>query len=259
MPTAAINGIDVYYEDTGTGFPVILTHGYTDSAALWNANVPALVAAGHRVITWDMLGHYRTTAPADLTRYTQDAVVEDLRALADHLGIERAVFGGHSLGGYTSMRLYEKHPRYVAALILSGTGPGYRNPEGLKTWTDRLAKRADALEARGLDTRLDARAERLGSVPDGVNVMHTVRGIANVARGVMANPPLVDPATFEVPVLALVGTGDEPFLNSTDYVAKRAPKGQKVVIEDAGHPCMFEQPAVWNAAVTEFLGSLSLS
>ena len=259
MPTASLNGIDVYYEDTGSGFPVVLTHGFSDSAALWNYNVPVLVEAGYRVVTWDMLGHFRTSAPESFQRYTQDAVVDDLRALVDHLGIERAVFGGHSLGGYTSMRFWEKYPGYVAALILSGTGPGYRNPEGLKWWTDNRLKVAASLESRGLETRLDARQERLGSVPDGVDVVHTARGIAWVSKGVMVNPPLVDPSKFDVPVLAIVGERDEAFLNSTDYVANKAPDGRKLIIADAGHPAMFDQPEVWNHTVVEFLDTLKLS
>lgn len=258
MSTAHLNGIDVYYEEAGSGFPVILTHGFGDSAALWADNVPALADAGYRVVTWDMLGHYRTSAPGDFERYTQDAVVEDLRALAGQLGIERAVFGGHSLGGYTSMRFWEKYPALVAGLILSGTGPGYRNPEGLKWWTDNRFKAAAALEAKGLDTVLDAREERLGRAPDGATVTHVARGVAWVAKGVMANPPLVDPSKFEVPVLAIVGDRDEAFLNSTDYIANRAPTARKVVLEDAGHPAMADQPQAWNAAVLDFLRSLPL-
>lgn len=259
MPTALLNGIELYYEDSGSGFPVVLTHGFADSAALWTGNVPALTGAGYRAVTWDMLGHFRTAAPPDLERYTQDAVVEDLKALVDHLGISRAVFGGHSLGGYTSMRFYEKYPAYVAALILSGTGPGYRNPAGLQSWTDNRLRVAESLEAKGLETRLDARSERLGSVPPGVDVTHTARGVAWVSRGVMVNPPLVDPKGFAVPVLALVGERDEPFLNSTDYVANRAPDGRKVIIPDAGHAAMFEQPATWNREVLAFLAGLALA
>jgi pimeloyl-ACP methyl ester carboxylesterase len=258
LPTAPLNGIDIYYEDSGSGFPIVLTHGFSDSAALWNHNVPALTGAGYRVITWDMLGHFRTSAPKEFERYTQDAVVDDLRALVDHLGVKRAVFGGHSLGGYTSMRFWEKYPSYVTTLILSGTGPGYRNPEGLKYWTDNRLKVAANLEAKGLDTKLDAKTERLGSVPEGVTVTHTARGVAWVSKGVMVNPPLVDPSKFDVPVLAIVGERDEAFLNSTDYVANRAPNGRKVIIADAGHPAMFDQPEVWNEHVLGFLKELEL-
>ncbi len=258
MPTATLNGIDIYYEDHGDGFPVVLTHGFGDSAALWALNVPVLTAAGYRVVTWDMLGHFRTAAPAEFERYTQDAVVEDLKALVDHLGIRRAVFGGHSLGGYTSMRFWQKHPEYVTALILSGTGPGYRNPEGLKWWTDNRLKVAQDLEARGPDTWLDAKAERIGRVPDDTPVRHLARGIAWVSKGVMVNPPLVDPAGMDMPVLAIVGDGDEPFLNSTDYVANKAKNARKVVVADAGHPAMADQPEQWNEAIMDFLGGIEL-
>jgi pimeloyl-ACP methyl ester carboxylesterase len=256
VATTKLNGIDIYHEDHGSGFPVVLTHGFADSAALWALNVPALTEAGYRVITWDMLGHYRTAAPEDFGRYTQEAVVDDLKALVDHLGIKKAVFGGHSLGGYTSMRFWEKYPEYVTGLILSGTGPGYRNPEGLKWWTDNRLRVAEELESRGLETWLDARAERLGRIPDETPVKHLARGVAWVSKGVMVNPPLVDPAKMDVPVLAIVGDRDEPFLNSTDYVANKAKNARKVVVTEARHPAMADQPEQWNRAVIEFLDSI---
>jgi len=256
VPTALLNGIQIYYEDRGDGFPIVLTHGFGDSAALWALNVPALTAAGYRIITWDMLGHYRTSAPDDFARYTQEGVVEDLKALVDHFGIRRAVFGGHSLGGYTSMRFWEKYPEYVTGLILSGTGPGYRNPEGLKWWTDNRLKVAAGLEAKGLETWLDAKEESLGRVPDGTVVKHLARGVAWVSKGVMVNPPLVDPSGMDVPVLAIVGERDEPFLNSTDYVANKARNARKVIVSDAGHPAMADQPEQWNRAVIDFLDSI---
>jgi pimeloyl-ACP methyl ester carboxylesterase len=59
-------------------------------------------------------------------------------------------------------------------------------------------------------------------------------------------------------VLAIVGERDEAFLNSTDYVANRAPNGRKVIIADAGHPAMFDQPEVWNEHVLGFLKELEL-
>jgi pimeloyl-ACP methyl ester carboxylesterase len=206
-----------------------------------------------------MLGHFRSAVPVDLGRYTQEAVIEDLRALVDHLDIPRAVFGGHSLGGYTSMRFWEKYPSYVAALIVSGTGPGYRNPEARRQWTEESLQRAVDLEAHGLDAKLDARAYGLGAAPADVPVVHTARGVAWIARGVMVEPPLVDPSKFDVPVLAIVGEQDAPFLNSTDYIANKAPDATKVVIRNAGHPAMFEQPDDWNAAVIEFLSAHTLN
>ena len=259
MPTAHLNGIEIYYQEHGSGYPVVLTHGLGDCAELWSPLAEAL-ADRYRVVSWDMRGHYRSEAPEDLSQYTQDVVIEDLRALCDHLGIDRAVHGGHSLGGYTALRFYQKYPERVAALILHAAGPGYRNPEGSQAWTDRLAKAAAKQEERfGRDARVSAKELRVGAPMLGEVAQHVVRGVANVERGVMAHPSFVDATAIQVPTLVIVGEHDKNYLASADYFAAKLPDGRKVVVEGAGHPAALERPEVVNAAVREFLDGLSLS
>jgi len=259
MPTARLNGIEIYYQEQGDGFPVVLTHGLGDCAELWSPLAGAL-ADRYRVVSWDMRGHYRSEAPEDLSQYTQDIVVEDLRALCDHLGIERAAQGGHSLGGYTALRFYEKYPERVAALILHGTGPGYRNPDGSQAWTDQLGKLAAWQESRfDRGARLPAKELRVGAPALGTVAEHLVRGVAGVERGVMAHPSFVDATAIRVPTLVIVGENDKNYLASADYFAAKLPGARKVVVQGAGHPAALERPEVVNAAVREFLDGLHLS
>ncbi len=259
MPTASLNGIEIYYEERGGGFPIVLTHGLGDCAELWSPLAEAL-AGGYRVVTWDMRGHYRTEAPEELSQYTQDLVVEDLRALCDHLGIERAVYGGHSLGGYTALRFYEAYPDRVAALVLHAAGPGYRNQDGSQAWTDRLARAAEKQEERfGRDARVAAKELRVGAPALGETAQHLVRGITGVERGVMAHPRFIDATTVRVPTLVIVGENDKNYLASAGYFEAKLPDGRQVVIEGAGHPATLEQPEAVNAAVREFLDGLELT
>ncbi len=258
MPTAKLNGIDIYYEEHGSGPAIILTHGLGDNAGLWTPLGEAL-AGSYRVIAWDMRGHYRSEAPEALADYTQDIVVEDLRALCDHLGLEKAVHGGHSLGGYTALRFHEKYPERVSALILHATGPGYRNPEGSQAWTDRLAGIADKQEARfGLDARVSAKELRTGAPQLGEISQHVVRGIVNVERGVMAHPSFTDATKVDVPALVIVGENDKAYTASSSYFKAKLANGKMIVIKDAGHPAALEQPEAVNAAVREFLDGLDL-
>jgi len=258
MPTARLNGIDIYYDEHGAGFPVVMTHGLGDCAELWTPLAQAL-ADRYRVVSWDMRGHYRSDAPADLALYTQDIVVEDLRALSDHLAIERAVYGGHSLGGYTALRFHEKYPERVAALLLHAAGPGYRNPEASQTWTDRLANAAAKQEERfGRDARVAAKELRVGAPALGEVAQHVVRGIASVERGVMAHPSFIDGTKIHVPTLVIVGENDKAYLASADYFESKVPNVRKVVIPGAGHPAALEQPDAVNKAAREFLDGLSL-
>ena len=259
MPTTHLNGIDIYYQEAGAGFPVVMTHGLGDVAELWSGLAEAL-SDKYRTVSWDMRGHFRSEAPDDLALYTQDIVVEDLRALCDHLGIERAVFGGHSLGGYTALRFYEKYPQRVPALILHGAGPGYRNAEGSQAWTDQLAKLAAWQESHfSRDDRRPAKELRVGAPALGDLAQHYVRGVANVERGVMAHPTFVDATTIRVPTLIIVGERDKNYLASADYFAAKLPNGRKVVVGDAGHPAVLDRPDIVHPAVREFLDGLLLS
>jgi pimeloyl-ACP methyl ester carboxylesterase len=259
MPTARLNGIEVYWQEQGAGFPVVLTHGLGDCADLWTPLAESL-ADGYRVVSWDMRGHFRSEAPDDIALYTQDIVVEDLRALCDHLGIERGVIGGHSLGGYTALRFHEKYPQRVAALVLHAAGPGYRNQEGSQAWTDTLAKLAARQESEfSRGERRSAKELRVGAPALGELAQHFVRGVANIERGVMAHPYFIDATKVGVPAIVIVGERDKNYLNSADYFAGKLPDGRKVVVPDAGHPAMLEQPAVVNEAVRDFLDGLRLS
>lgn len=258
MPTARLNGIEIYYQEQGAGFPVVMTHGLGDCAELW-APLGEALADRYRLVSWDMRGHYRSEAPADLSQYTQDIVVEDLRALCDHLGIQRAVFGGHSLGGYTALRFHQKYPERVVALLLHGAGPGYRNQEGSQAWTDQLARLADWQEKHtDGDGPHPAKALRVGAPALGEVAQHYRHGVQNVERGVMAHPSFIDATTIDVPTLVIVGENDKNYLASADYFAAKLPNGRKVVVENAGHPAALEQPAVVNKAVREFLDGLPL-
>ena len=169
------------------------------------------------------------------------------------------MFGGHSLGGYTALRFYEKYPDRVAALILHAAGPGYRNAEASQGWTGTLDKAATRQESEyGRDEQRLAKELRVGARPLGEIGRHYVRGIANVERGVMAHPSFTDATKISVPTLVIVGENDKGYLASADYFASKLPDGRKVVVADAGHPAMLEQPAVVNAAVREFLDGLAL-
>ncbi len=256
MPTVDLNGISLYYEKHGEGQDIVLVHGFGDSAALWQSQIDALKDS-FTLTAVDMRGHARSGAPPEIGLYTQDQVVEDLRAIMDAANINQAVIGGHSLGGYTSMRFYQRYPERVRALILSGTGPGYRKMDGAKGWTvenERVAKR---FVDQGLDSILDARAERIGRHGGNVPIYHLAGGLAYVRLGIMRMPPLVECTQITVPTLVLVGENDVSFRNSSEYMAAKIPKSEApVVIPEASHWCNFDNPEAWNTAVMQFLTNL---
>ncbi len=251
MPTINRDGVNIYYEDHGTGPAVLLSHGYSATTRMWAGQVEALKDR-YRVITWDMRGHGQSDSPDDPKAYSEAATVDDIAGILNHLGIDKAVIGGLSLGGYMSLAFNLAHPSMVRALMLFDTGPGYKNPVGREGWNVTAMKRAETFEAKGLDALG-------GSAEVRVSQHRSAQGLAHAARGMLAQ---FDSRIIEslehiaVPTLVLVGEKDQPFLGATDYMANKIPGCTKVMIPEAGHAANLDQPAAFNAAVEAFLASL---
>lgn len=255
------DGTRLAYEDSGGDGPVILlSHGFTITLRMWDPTAVALADAGWRVVTWDLRGHGATVTPDDPAASTLEAVVEDLVALLDHLGVDRAVLGGLSFGGYLSLATWCRHPERVSALVLADCGPGYRRAEARQAWNDMVATRADAIEAGGLDVlRGDPSAGSSDAVRAqvGLDRHQSAEALVRAVRGflvqhdglVMERLDRVD-----VPTLVIVGANDEPFLNGSEVMATKIPGAQLVVVTDAGHVANLDQPDAFNRTVVGFLG-----
>jgi 3-oxoadipate enol-lactonase len=141
MPYAAVNGQRIRFEDSGgDGPPVILSHGFLMDREMFAPQVEALVPE-FRVITWDERGFGETEFDGEPFTYWDSAA--DCLGLLDHLGIDRAVVGGMSQGGFLSMRAALTAPERVRALVLIDTQAGVEDPERLpayrqmqKTWLE---------------------------------------------------------------------------------------------------------------------------
>src|SRR4029453_6672830 len=107
-------GVRIYYEEHGTGEPLLLAYGIGGNAGMWQPNVAAL-AARHRLILWEPRGHARSDAPAHPTRVTFGHSVLDLH---DPLALDRPVVGGLALGGGIATRFVLKHPERASALVV---------------------------------------------------------------------------------------------------------------------------------------------
>lgn len=125
MPNALINGVTLYYEDMGGNLPaVILSHGFLMDHEMFAPQVAALQST-HRVITWDERGFGGTVAIDEFTYWDS---AKDVIGLMDYLGIDSAVIGGMSQGGFLSMRVALTAPERVLGLILLDTQAGLEEP-----------------------------------------------------------------------------------------------------------------------------------
>lgn len=125
MPTAAVNGINIHFTDSGGDGPaVVLSHGLLMDHSTFGRQVEALHGE-YRVITWDERGHGQTASPGPFTYWDS---ARDVLALLDHLGVHEAVLGGMSQGGFLSLRAALLDPSRVRALILIDTQAGLEDP-----------------------------------------------------------------------------------------------------------------------------------
>lgn len=244
-----LNGdVALYYESTGEGAPIFLSHGFGATSVMWRPQARAL-APDYRTVAWDMRGHGRSASPEDPAAYSLDATIEDLAALLDHCGAKRAVIGGHSLGGYVSLAFADRYPDRVTALLLVGTGPGFKRDEPRARWNANADRQADKLEERGLDGLPSDQSAWAGS-------HESAAGLARAARGMLAQE---DARVFEslgrvsVPTLVLVGSNDHAFLQAAEVMAGKIAGATSVMIEDAGHAANVDQPNAVNTAIREFL------
>jgi pimeloyl-ACP methyl ester carboxylesterase len=255
--------ISLSARDVGEGVPLVLLHAFPLSSAMWLAQREGL--AGHlRVITPDLRGFGGSILGSD--EPSIDAMADDVAELLDAKGIERAVIGGLSMGGYVAMGLCRRHPERVLGLVLAGTKAG-ADSETVRG--DRL-RQADRIAADdGVAVLVDELLPRLvgpTTFRQRALVYGRVRGL------VRATPPRAAawaqramaerPESFEVlramRVPALVVTGAEDGLATEEdarAMTEALPSAELRVIPQAGHLSAVEQPELFNQAVGEFVST----
>jgi len=247
------DGVGISYEVAGPvgATPVLLTHGFSSSSQMWDPNLPVL-AGDRQVITWDIRGHGLSDSPEDPARYSRALSVEDMAAVLDAVGANRAVVGGLSLGGYLSLAFHLAYRDRVTGLMLFDTGPGYRRDGPREEWNRRVERTASAFETRALDALSDS--------PEVARTSNrNPAGLARAARGIMAqhDSRVIDSlVTIAVPTLVVVGARDTPFLAAADYMTGKIPGAVRVVLDGAGHASNVDRPEAFNQAVVGFLEAL---
>jgi pimeloyl-ACP methyl ester carboxylesterase len=252
MPKINRDGVDIYYEVHGNGPPLLLTHGYSSTSAMWQGQIEAL-SRHHKLVLWDMRGHGQSDYPDERAAYSEALTVADMAALLDEVGAGRAIVGGLSLGGYMSLAFYRAYPDRVRALLIIDTGPGFRKDDARDAWNKRAHETGDRFEREGLAVLKAASRERS-------SVSHRdALGLARAAHGMLTQRDarvIESLPDIRVPSLVVVGADDTPFLAASDYMAAKIPDAKKAVIPAAGHAVNIDQPQAFIDAVLPFLDGL---
>jgi 3-oxoadipate enol-lactonase len=257
---ARIDGAEIEYEVRGDGRALLLLHAFPLGLFMWDAQVEEL-SATHRVVRFDARG-FGGSAPGDGT-LTMERIADDGAALLDHLGIEKAVVGGCSMGGYAAFAFVRRHPQRLTGLVLQDTRAGRDTAEARATRATLaskvLAEGASAAEEAFLpklvgETTRRERPDLVAGLRERI-LATSPRGIANALSGLATRADSREtlPA-IAVPTLVLVGAEDEitpPAEAAT--MAAAIPKARLDVIPGAGHLANLESPAAVNAALRAFL------
>ncbi len=271
MPLAAVNGIKIYYEESGSGAVLIWVHGFGCGIRSWDPQVKHF-SSTHRVVTYDVRGFGLSDAPDSATSYSQPICVADLAALLDHLHIERATVGGLSMGGNIALNFALAHPQRVSALIIADTGAGSDNTAD---WVAGAQRYAQACDGGGVEAFADLAcanplfARYIAQGPDcerfirACLMTHRARGVAYTAREVLSKRPTIyslEPQLIKlrIPTLLIVGEHDEPCVKVHEFMARTIPGARSVVLAGVGHLSNLEAPQIFNAHVQRFLQEAGL-
>lgn len=217
----------------GTGEPSILfLHGMGMSHATWTACMEHL-AASHRVVAPDYIGHGDSPVPDDPAEYTRDRTLDDIDDLLDWIG-GPTVLVGHSLGGYLALAHAATRPGRAIGVVVLNTGPGYRDAEKREAWNERSRRNA----------------HRFGVPPHVADL--------NLQADSVVMDRLAD---LDVPVLALAGSADRPeYAVSGEYLARKMRHARFVSVEGGEHSMHEATHAdVVARLVAEFVDGLSPS
>ncbi len=266
--------IDLYYEDHGTGRPVVLVHGWPLSGASWEKQVAALIAAGHRVITYDRRGFGRSSQP--VTGYDYDTLAADLDTLLSTLDLRDVMLVGFSMGGGEVARFLAKYgsARISKAVFVSAIPPFLLktpdNPEGV-----------DGSVFKGIEEAIIAdRPAFLSAFFEKFYNVDVLRGSLvsdqvlqyswNVAIGASAKGTLdcvsawltdfrKDLPRVDVPTLVLHGDADRILpIAATGFPLAKSVKGAQLVVVNGGpHGILWTHSEQVNAALLSFLGAES--
>ncbi len=257
---ATIDGAAIEYDVRGEGPAILLLHAFPLGLFMWDAQVESL-AATHRVVRFDARG-FGGSAPSD-GPLTMERIADDGALLLDHLGIEKAVVGGCSMGGYAAFAFVRRHTQRLVGLVLQDTRAGADSAEA-KANRATLAAR---VLAEGASAAAEAFLPKLVGVTTAAErpaLVAAVRdrilatppqGIANALHGLGARADSRETLpTIEVPTLVLVGAEDvltPP--GEAAIMAAAIPRARLDVIAGAGHLANLENPEAVNAALRAFL------
>jgi len=273
MPYASADGVKLYYEETGSGFPVVFVHEFAGDYRSWEPQV-RFFSRRYRCITYNARGYPPSDVPEDLSAYSQAIAAEDITHVLRHLKIAQAHVIGLSMGGYATLHFGLRHPDMARSLVVAGCGYGSVAEQRAQFQADAeaLAQQFETLDSAKV-------AEKYGVGPSRVQFQakdprgwaefarmlaeHSAKGSALTMRGVQR----VRPSLFEleaelrqvrVPTLIVTGDEDEPCLEPNLFLKRTIPTAGLWIVPKTGHTVNLEEPDQFNRTVQDFFSTVEV-
>ena len=269
---SAHGGTRLYYEEAGSGTPVVFVHEYAGDYRTWEPQMRHF-ARVHRCVTFSQRGYPPSDVPEDGARYSQDIFRDDVIALMGALTIDKAHVVGHSMGAYTALHLGIHYPERCISVVAAGCGwgstPDAKQRQAMKALAAETGKMfAEEPIAAAAAKYADAPMRQAQKYKDPRGHAEFARMLAeHSAQGhahTMFNLQLKRPTLWEmedalrrfsVPLLVVVGDEDEPCIDGSVFLKRIVATAGLLVIPRSGHNIPAEEPAQFNAALAELFAS----
>ncbi len=267
MPYANADRVKLYYEETGSGLPVIFVHEFAGDYRSWEPQV-RFFSHRYRCITYNARGYPPSDVPEDLAAYSQAIAADDIAHVLCHLKIAQAHVVGLSMGGFATLHFGLRHPEMARSLVVGGCGYGsvpeqraqfQADAETLAQQFERLgtAKVTEHYAVGPYRVQFQAKDPRGWAEFARMLAEHSATGSALTMRGVQKTRPSVWELEAElrkmtVPTLIVTGDEDEPCLEPNLFLKRTIPTAGLWVAPKTGHTVNLEEPDLFNRAIQDF-------
>jgi len=265
------DGISLYYEETGSGAPVVFVHEFAGDFRSWEPQV-RYFARRYRSITYNARGWPPSEVPEDPARYSQARAADDIRAVLDALNIDKAHIVGLSMGGFATLHFGLNYPDRALSLVVAGCGYGAEKSEREKFRAEATTIAA-FLEEKGMAAFAEAystgptRVQFENKDPRGHEELkamlaeHSNIGSARTQACVQRERPslydLEDKlSALTVPTLIVTGDEDWPCLAPGIFMKRVIRSAGLLILPNTGHAINLEEPALFNQSIADFLAQV---
>jgi pimeloyl-ACP methyl ester carboxylesterase len=265
MAFFSADGVELHYEMTGEGFPVVFSHEFGGDNRSWDPQV-RFFARLYRCITYNHRGFPPSSVPEDLEAYSQELLIEDLHNLLEHLGVEQAHLVGLSLGANVVLNFALRYPEMCRSIVVAGCGSGSTDREAFER---RMNESSRLIMSKGMGeftanyslspNRLTfKRKDPKGWAEFHAQLAeHSALGSARMMQGVMLRRPTIFSLReqlnqLRVPTLLVVGDEDDACVEPGLFMKREIPGAGLLLFPNSGHTVNLEEPALFNQAVLHF-------